>query len=101
MHEWRYISNYNITCQLFYYGIPAVSNCICSSSFFRFVSAVTGTSTDDDLPADGKGYQLLQFDGGAVLYHHGLSDGLRRHFREADSAGQLLCGVDAGRHGDG
>ena len=43
----------------------------------------------------------LQFDGGAVLYHHGLSDGLRRHFREADSAGQLLCGVDAGRHGDG
>ena len=64
---------------ILYLDLPSFPDRIRSSAVFYFMPSVPGTSTDYDLSADGKRHQLFQFDGCAILHHHGLSDGQRRY----------------------
>ena len=56
-------------------------------ALFGFLSYGTGTASDNDLSADGKGHQFFQSDGSSVLYYHGMSHGFRRYLGKADRFG--------------
>ena len=46
--------------------------------FLRFpIAYAVAISSLLSLPVYGKRYQFIQFDGGSILYYHGMSDGLR------------------------